>query len=162
MALIKKHHSDPTDSRQQHQLYQAALLAHHKKPVGFELVINADASHNGVNPACGDEITVSCEIKHQQESSVINAIAFHGDSCAICRASASIMCQEVQGLTLVEATLLIHQLVGALSTNIAMIGELAEQFSPLLMIQQFPIRKQCALLPWNTLRETLKCLESQH
>ncbi|WP_175573105.1 MULTISPECIES: iron-sulfur cluster assembly scaffold protein [Thalassotalea] len=159
MALTKKQHVDHTKS--QHQLYQTALLAHHKHPVGFELAINADASYEGVNPACGDEITVSCEIKHQGELSVIKAIAFHGDSCAICRASASIMCQEAQGITLVEAMLMAQQLTGALSTNISMIGELAEQFSPLLMIQQFPVRKQCALLPWNTLMETLKCLQDQ-
>ncbi|MDO6426387.1 SUF system NifU family Fe-S cluster assembly protein [Thalassotalea sp. 1_MG-2023] len=161
MALTKKQHVDQKESRQQHQLYQTALLAHHKQPIGFEVAINADASHEGVNPACGDEITVSCEIKHQHEASVITAIAFHGDSCAICRASASIMCQEVQGKTLVETQVMSRQLTGALSTNISMIGELAEQFSPLLMIQQFPVRKQCALLPWNTLMETLKCLPDQ-
>ncbi|WP_286234778.1 Fe-S cluster assembly sulfur transfer protein SufU [Thalassotalea sediminis] len=155
MNFVKQYQPRKPDEKNTQQLYQEALLTHHKNPVGFEKTIPISASHSGVNPACGDEITVEVSIDRHETNLFIKDIAFHGDSCAICRASASIMCQEVSQETVADAKVLAQQLTGVLVTNIALIGELAEQFSPLLTVQQFPIRKQCALLPWNTLLQVI-------
>jgi len=78
------------EHQSQESLYQKALLAEHQKPVGFGIDIEK-VSHNaqGYNPACGDEIIIACDITEN----VINHIGFSGDSCAICRASASILCK---------------------------------------------------------------------
>lgn len=134
--------------RSQHQLYQEKMLAHHKNPVGFLQNIRVTHSADGFNAACGDEIVVQAEVVGQQ----IKAIAFHGDSCAICRASASMLCQHLTGISVDEGEQLSEQIVIALKDNVHFIGELADKFAPLASVQKFPIRKQCALLPWQTLQ----------
>jgi len=130
----------------QHQLYQKDMLLHHKNPIGFNRIIKFSHHSDGYNAACGDEITIQIEVK----SADVFAIAFLGDSCAICRASASLLCENIEGLSIEIAQQLCQQIIVSIKDNVAMIGELAEKFSPLLSVQKFPVRKQCALLPWQT------------
>jgi len=137
---------------EQHQLYQKAMLQHHKSPVGFEKEITATNSAQGVNAACGDEIEVHAHVIEHQ----INSLAFHGDSCAICRASASMLCENLAGLSIDEAKKLSEKIITSVQDNVAFIGELADKFSPLMSVQKFPVRKQCALLPWQTILLALK------
>lgn len=134
--------------RSKHHLYQEKMLEHHKNPVGFLQSITVTHSADGANAACGDEIVVQAQISQRQ----IKALAFHGDSCAICRASASMLCENLAGMSVDEGEKLSEQIVIALKDNIHFIGELAVQFAPLASVQKFPIRKQCALLPWQTLQ----------
>lgn len=128
-------------------LYQKALLAHHKTPVGFELDIQVTDELDGHNAACGDDITVQVNFS----GSVITQSAFSGDSCAICRASASIMCQQLQQMSIEGFEELYAQLLAGLN------GEqvFAKVFLPLSPIAQYPVRQQCALLPWQTLNKLL-------
>jgi len=152
--------SKPNDSqrlkaKQQHQLYQQALLTHHKKPVGFEKDVTVHSEAEGYNAACGDEISIGIEIEFNK----VKAISFHGDSCAICRASASLLCLNLPKLSKIEAASLSQQIVLSIEENITVIGELADKFSPLLAVQQFPVRKQCAILPWATFSRALTSLE---
>lgn len=147
MKIMNKPLVQKQESVQTHQLYQQAMLAHHKAPIGFENKITATHSQQGVNPACGDEIEVQLQIV---DSKVVE-LAFHGDSCAICRASASIMCQQLKEMNLSDTQALSQQLISLLNNDISMIGELAKSFEPLITVQKFPVRKQCALLPWTTL-----------
>ena len=146
--------SSPLLTKQQHQLYQKALLNHHKDPVGFDVEINGNCQAQGQNIACGDEISITIEVENHQ----IKALAFNGDSCAICRASASLMCAHLAKLTINEAEVVSQQLVTSIKENTALVADLAKLFSPLLAIQQFPVRKQCAILPWTTLSRALSPL----
>lgn len=129
-------------------IYQSALLAHHKSPVGFQDVFAANVCKTGHNPACGDEIEVSIKL---DEHSIL-AISFDGESCAICRASASIMCQQIQQLDIKETV----QLIKGIEQKFQRKSEFNEGFEPLNAVHKFPIRVQCALLPWRTLNECLK------
>ncbi|WP_206483515.1 Fe-S cluster assembly sulfur transfer protein SufU [Thalassotalea sp. G2M2-11] len=134
-----------------HALYQQALLAHHKSPVGYNLAIVATHSAQGVNATCGDDIKIAVEI----EQNYLQALAFYGDSCAICRASASMLCQHLKGLSVAEVLALSQKVKASLSENVSLIGVAAEQFEPLRSVEKFPVRKQCALLPWTTLEQAL-------
>lgn len=136
----------PKSDKKQYQLYQQAMLEHHKAPIGFEIAIESTHHADGYNAACGDEIFMEAFINGNQ----VQQIGFHGDSCAICRASASMACENLPGVTIDEAKLLSQQIVAALTDDVTFIGELATQFSPLMSVQKFPVRKQCALLPWQT------------
>ncbi|WP_448563539.1 Fe-S cluster assembly sulfur transfer protein SufU [Thalassotalea ganghwensis] len=133
-------------------LYQQALLEHHKQPVGFNKAITITHSADGINAACGDEIVVQI---HRHEDDIVH-IAFCGDSCAICRASASIMCQSVEGKNVSRAIELAELLIQSLShshqTDIALYPNL----HPIFAVQKFPVRKQCAILPWQTFALALK------
>jgi nitrogen fixation NifU-like protein len=68
------------------QLYQELILDHNKKPRNWGVL--GDASHRaeGLNPLCGDHIWVALKIR----DGTIESIAFEGESCAICRASAKL------------------------------------------------------------------------
>lgn len=128
-------------------LYQQALLAHHQSPVGYQLIIEADICQSGYNPACGDEI----DVKVRLEGNRLSAIAFDGESCAICRASASMMCQQLTLQNAEFASQMIAQVEQGISKKLPFEGELA----PLNAVFKYPIRGQCALLPWQTLRQCL-------
>ncbi len=142
----------------QQQLYQQAMLSHHKAPVGFERKINVSHSANGVNPACGDEIYLTAEI----QNNLIHQLAFSGDSCAICRASASILCQLLENQSVQQALLVSEQLQLALENNSALELHLVQALSPLMIVKKFPVRKQCALLPWLTLERALADKENNN
>lgn len=136
---------------QDQKLYQQALLAHHKSPVGFERIIQVTDQVDGHNASCGDDITVQINMCE----SIIYQSAFFGDSCAICRASASIMCQQLEQISVDEFKELYRQLVSGIK------GEqmFLELFLPISTVVKYPVRQQCALLPWQTLIKLIVELE---
>lgn len=149
-TTIKK--SKMSAKNDQQTLYQQALLEHHKSPTGFNKTVAVTHSHHGVNPACGDEITINCEV---QGESIVD-IGFEGDSCAICRASASLLNVNLVGQPLDSCFQLIHSVNSMFSQEVSFVGDMAEKLSPLIAVKQFPIRQQCAVLPWNTLAQALQ------
>jgi nitrogen fixation NifU-like protein len=102
-----------------------------------------------VNPLCGDHIHIALDL----EGDTIERIAFHGESCAICKASASMMTAAVKGKSADDAKTLIHEFVDMATGRIDVkdsphIGRLAV-FSG---ISALPMRVKCAILPWHTLQ----------
>ncbi|WP_448211370.1 iron-sulfur cluster assembly scaffold protein [Colwellia sp. MEBiC06753] len=143
-----------------HTLYQQAMLTHYQNPCGFEQAIRADRQESGYNPACGDEITIELQFaggNGKGADKVIAASAFTGHSCAICRASASILCQQLTSIDLKAATSLVTSVFNAITDNSELTGDIA----PLNAVFNFPIRKQCALLPWQVAVKCLTKTESQ-
>jgi len=129
-------------------LYQEVILDHNKKPRNFGSLANASHCAVGHNPLCGDHISVSLTV----DDKCISCIAFEGEACAICKASASMMTTSVKGKTVDEADTLIKEFLamatGKLDMNIPNnIGKLAV-FSG---ISDLPTRVKCAILPWHTL-----------
>lgn len=133
-----------------HLLYQDELLKHHQQPTGFELAFNADHEAFASNAFCGDEITI--KVKLSVDKIHIEALAFFDDSCAICRASASILCHHLLGKTLAEA----HQLATQTQTDLTGETVLTGALSPLNGVRQYPVRLQCAVLPWTTFSAALR------
>ena len=79
-------------------LYQEVILDHNKKPRNFGIVTPASHHAEGHNPLCGDHISVTLNLAGE----CVEAIAFQGESCAICKASASMMTAAVKGKTRVD------------------------------------------------------------
>lgn len=128
------------------KLYQQALLSHHKNPVGYNQEINHNVSASGNNSACGDEITVQVQMNDKQ----LYKIAFSGDSCAICRASASMMCESLINISVETAKKHIKMSLDCLSEQQDVFPE---NIAPLAAVKQYPVRIQCAQLPWQTLQK---------
>ncbi|GHE92213.1 iron-sulfur cluster assembly scaffold protein [Thalassotalea profundi] len=128
------------------QLYQEVLLKHHKTPTGFEVEINNTHSADGVNAACGDEIVVYAQV----EAGTITALGFSGDSCAICRASASIMCSYLTNVEVDQVEAIIEHTISIINSTHTDELICAEVLQPLLAVGKFPVRRQCAILPWRT------------
>ncbi|WP_096086840.1 iron-sulfur cluster assembly scaffold protein [Agaribacterium haliotis] len=123
-------------------LYQQQLLALHQQPTGFAVELPNALEHSAVNAVCGDEIRLQLCCEQQ----TIKALSFHGDSCAVCRASASLLCEQLPGLSLEQAQQLAAELEAALADDRQ---NVPEPLAPLAHLKRHPIRIQCALLPWQ-------------
>jgi nitrogen fixation NifU-like protein len=141
------------DSR---QLYQEVILDHNRKPRNWGTL--ADATHHaeGVNPLCGDRLNVDVKV----EDGTLQSIAFEGESCAICKASASMMTTAVKGKPRSEAETLIREFrdmaTGKLDTSKDQhrLGRL----TVFAGVRDLPTRVKCAILPWHTLHAALNAL----
>lgn len=133
-------------------LYQDLILDHNRAPQNFRPMEDANRRVEGVNPLCGDRLTVWLKV----EDEVIQDATFQGSGCAISKASASLMTSAVKGKTRAEAEALFerfHRLVteGMEQTEAESLGKLAA-FSGL---SEFPIRVKCASLSWHAMKAAL-------
>ena len=136
-------------------LYQEVILDHNRKPRNFGALPNPTHHAEGHNPLCGDRITVALDLDGER----IGAIAFQGESCAICKASASMMTVAVKGRTPTDAETLIREFremaTGKLGAGgLGHLGRLAV-FSG---IRDLPTRVKCAILPWHTLHAAINSI----
>jgi nitrogen fixation protein NifU and related proteins len=142
-----------TDSR---QLYQEVILDHNRKPRNWGTL--ADATHHaeGVNPLCGDRLQLQVKVDNE----TVAAIAFEGESCAICKASASMMTTVVKGKTRSDAEGLIGEFrdmaTGKLDT--AQQPHHLGRLTVFSGVRDLPTRVKCAILPWHTLHAALNSL----
>jgi len=133
-------------------LYQDLILDHNRAPQNFRRMEDANHRVEGINPLCGDRLTVWLRM----DNGVIKDVAFQGSGCAISTASASLMTSAVKGKTREEAEALFDRfrrlVTGAMEqTEAESLGKLAA-FSGL---SEFPIRVKCASLSWHALKAAL-------
>ncbi len=81
-------------------MYRQQILDHYKNPRNYGELDDATFSHTGENPSCGDTIRVDVRLEDDDET--IEYVAFSGDGCAISQASASMLSERLQGMTLEE------------------------------------------------------------
>lgn len=132
------------------ELYQEVIIDHSQQPRNYG-EIDCDHHANGVNPLCGDNISVHLRL----EGETIQQANFTGQSCAICTASASIMTELVQGKSEQEARECFkkfHDMVMNVVDPDLTDGKLAV----LAGVKAFPMRVKCATLAWHTLIAALE------
>lgn len=134
------------------ELYQEMIVDHGKQPRNFGKLDQANHTHAGHNPLCGDRLIIFIN----EKNGTIEEIKFEGTGCAISMASASLMTERVKGKTLQEFTQLFdafHQLVTeGETTQEVLLGKLSA-FSG---VAEFPVRVKCATLAWHTLKAALQ------
>ncbi len=87
------------------QLYQEVILDHNRKPRNWGALADATHKAEGHNPLCGDHLTLTLKL----HDDAVQAINFQGESCAICKASASMMTAAVKGKSKGEAEQMIRE-----------------------------------------------------
>jgi nitrogen fixation NifU-like protein len=131
------------------QLYQELILDHNKKPRNWGTL--ADASHRaeGVNPLCGDHIWVALKIG----DGAVESIAFEGESCAICKASASMMTTTVKGKPVEQVEQLVREFrdMATGKLDVATQSHHLGRLAVFAGVKDLPSRVKCAILPWHTL-----------
>jgi len=80
-------------------LYQEVIIDHGRRPRTFRELEGATRTVEGVNPLCGDQLTLYVKLADGR----IADIAFQGTGCAIPQASASLMTASLKGKTHDEA-----------------------------------------------------------
>ncbi len=133
-------------------LYQEMILDHNKKPRNFGKLDDATHRAEGFNPLCGDHIWVALKL----DADAIGAIAFEGHSCAICKASASMMTAAVKGKPVANAEALVDEFRGMITGSVqAASSPGLARLTVFAGIKDLPSRVKCAVLPWHTLHAAL-------
>jgi nitrogen fixation protein NifU and related proteins len=117
-------------------LYREVILDHYKNPRGHGVIEDADATAEGLNPLCGDEVAIY--VAFGEDGETIDEVKFSGRGCAISQAATSMLMEMVRGRTAAE--------VGSLSKD-----ELLDEIG----IPLTPIRLKCALLGLGVLKVAL-------
>lgn len=138
-------------------LYQEVILDHNRKPRNFGRLANASHSAVGDNPLCGDHLGLELNLQGER----IEAIAFEGEACAICKASASMMTTAVKGRTREEAEQLIGEFRGMTTGELDCDsqGHHLGRLTVFAGMRDLPTRVKCAILPWHTLHAALNSVE---
>jgi nitrogen fixation NifU-like protein len=117
-------------------MYREVILDHYKNPRGHGVIEGADAQAEGLNPLCGDEVTIY--VQFEEDGETIDEVKFSGRGCAISQASTSMLMEMVKGRKADEIAALPKEEL------------LAEIGIPLT-----PIRLKCALLGLGVLKVAL-------
>lgn len=133
----------------QDDLYREIILDHYRNPRHRLTVEPADGTLEASNPLCGDELVLSWRIA----GGTVEAVGFTGKGCSISQASASMMCDGVQGLDAAAAKQLAERFRAMLLHDGSPddIGDL----ECLQGVRAYPVRIKCALLPWTALLHVL-------
>lgn len=136
-------------------LYQQAVLDHNNRPRNFGRLENASGSAQGYNPLCGDMINVEV----LTDGDTIKDVGFHGEGCAISKASASMMTELVKGLDKGSADKLFHlfhqSVTGESEMDMMEAIDKLGKLAALSGVSAFPMRVKCASLAWHTLKAAL-------
>lgn len=133
--------------------YNEIITDHNIHPLHKKKIEGANFSLEGVNPSCGDDITLSLKVENGE---VVDG-GFEGDGCAISQASADMMLDLIIGRSVDEAKRLgeiFHRMITGSITEEE--HEELEEAGILQDIAHMPARTKCAVLGWHTMDEMLK------
>ena len=141
------------------ELYREVILDHYRNPRNRAVLETADASADGVNPLCGDEIHLELAFDGDR----VAAVSVTGHGCSISQSSASMMSEAIKDKThseiqeLTEKFRAMMDLEGDSQLHLdpdrpgAVLGDLES----LQGVRKYPVRIKCANLAWTTLAEAL-------
>ena len=142
------------------ELYREVILDHYRNPRNKGHLEHPQASAQGVNPLCGDEMTIEVSF----EGNKVSEVAVEGQGCSISQSSASMMTEAIKGKSRDE----ISELVGRFRQMMSLDdgddpgldperpGAVLGDIEALQGVRQYPVRIKCASLAWNTLLEALE------
>ena len=132
--------------------YNEVLIDHNLHPMHLHELPQASCSSSGLNPTCGDSLTLHLNI----ENGVITDGSFTGVGCAVSQASADIMLDLIIGRTVDEARHL-NELFSRMISGEITDQELEEleEAGALQSVARMPARVKCASLGWRTLGKLL-------
>ncbi len=137
------------------ELYQDLIMDHYRRPRNHGELAGADVVQEGINPSCGDELTLYV----RSDGAVLDEVSFVGEGCAISQATASLMTSAVAGATTEEAAALsaaFQRLIRGETPGLDL-GDL----QLLAGVAKLPARVKCAALPWRTLDAALAELKTR-
>jgi nitrogen fixation protein NifU and related proteins len=117
-------------------IYREQILEHSKYPHNFGSLESPSISHEELNPLCGDKVRMDVQIA----DGVITDVRFSGKGCAISQASASLLTDELVGMSVDAAK------VYSKDDLLELIG---------IPLGKNPVRLKCALLSLKALKAGL-------
>ena len=134
------------------QLYKKAILEHNRNPRNCGVLDKYTHKAEGLNAICGDQVYIYLNI----EADVITAISFDGESCAISRASCSLMTEFLTNKTTKQALAFFDDfcLLMDRKNNIDSIDALQE-INTMAGVKKFPARIKSATLCWYAMKAAI-------
>jgi nitrogen fixation NifU-like protein len=133
------------------ELYREVILDHNRNPRNFGKLADADRVVEGVNPLCGDKLTLYVKLAGDK----IEDIAFEGTGCAISVASSSLMTERVKGRTIADSMSLFQKVHDMLTGQSTPSVEELDKLIALGGVREYPTRVKCASLGWHALHSAL-------
>jgi nitrogen fixation NifU-like protein len=112
-------------------MYRENILDHYKHPTHRGAIESPDITYEDANPLCGDVLRMDFRLKDGR----IEAVRFDGRGCSISQASADMLCEKIEGMSLDEAKKVSR-----------------EDVLEMLGIELGPVRLKCGLLALKTLK----------
>ena len=81
-------------------MFRELILDHARLQRNWGLLDPNDLDHEESNPLCGDRLRLTLRLNENQ---VITEVGWDGEGCAISQASASMLGEEILGITIEEA-----------------------------------------------------------
>lgn len=136
------------------QLYREIVNEHNLHPMHKRAIENPDLVLRGVNPSCGDDITLSLKIK----DGVIEDGGYEGSGCAISQASVDMMVDQIIGKKTEEAVKLAETFMGMIKGEVTDEEsiESLDEAAALQDVAHMPARVKCAVLGWRTMKEMIE------
>lgn len=133
-------------------LYRDIIIDHYRNPRHKGHLESPTASHEGLNPLCGDEVVIEVTVRDNN----LAEIAYSGSGCSISQSSASMMTEAAAGKSLPEIKALIEEFTGMMRSTEEIDSDTLGDLEALSGVRKFPVRIKCATLAWHTLDEALK------
>jgi nitrogen fixation NifU-like protein len=136
------------------ELYREVILDHNRNPRNFGELADATRVVAGVNPLCGDKMTLYVKVA----GDTIEDIRFRGTGCAISVASSSLMTERVKGAPVAEALALferVHELLTSPAHDHPQGPDGLEKLAALGGVREYPSRVKCASLAWHALKSAI-------
>jgi nitrogen fixation protein NifU and related proteins len=136
-------------------LYRETILDHYHQPRNHGVIDAPTAQVEGVNPLCGDELTLYLKVS---DDGKIDDVKLTAHGCSINMASGSMMSEAVLGQSVERAREIIESFKQMMLTkgDTPALEDDMEDLEALRGVKKYPVRIKCALLPWNTLLEGLE------
>lgn len=80
-------------------IYREQIIDLYEHPLNYGELDKPDFTYEEDNPLCGDVIRI--DVRLDEDKRVVE-VAWHGDGCAISQAAASLLTEEIKGMTLDE------------------------------------------------------------
>lgn len=132
------------------ELYTQVVLSHSASSKNRRHLDGATITEHGVNPSCGDDITLELAIDEQKN---ITDVSFTGSGCAISQASVSILADLIRGKHISEAQQLLLHFQTMLDGG--PVDPALLEASVFAAMAHLPARMKCAALGWRTLERAL-------
>lgn len=157
-------------------LYREIILDHYNRPRNKGELPPPAHRTDGMNPLCGDEISVYLVVDGEGDDAIVRDISIGGQGCSISQASASMMTTAVKGKPVGEArrTIVAFKSMMGIHDHDHDAEQSADQSSSdqpddssgaapvklgdleaLRGVVKFPVRIKCATLAWNTMNQGL-------
>ena len=137
----------------QNSFYREIINDHNLRPVHKHELPEANLELRGVNPGCGDDITLRLLV----QDGVIADGAFTANGCAISQASADMMLDLIIGKDEEEAIHLHDLFLRMIREQISEEErEELEEAGALIDVSHMPARVKCAVLGWHTMEKMIR------